>query len=576
MVAPSADPTAVTGYVPRIDVALRGDYNNRMVYTPKRFATVASMIANASVLQLNDIIQCDSFHAGVLLPSPNQYKITADTPDGMFVIDIGGGKSATLQNYSKQLFIERIGAKPDLYTTPAGGVVNPSKTDNWPIFNAVKTLRTEILAFGAYYLSQKLDLGNGGTENFGAIRGLINRNFDGKQSVLAFDSTDGIEVFAGASLHDFTVINLGATKTGLGLKANNVHGAKISNITATNFTQGADLFLWSSQCERVIAYQCTSGVKITNESTSTTYSSCCARECTTGFDLGGSFTYSTLLNCAADGCDIPYLFRGGSNVDLNNCGAEIGHANITGFFKFETDEAAATVSISGGRYVMLNGKTCDSIAYAPVGAANGFGRILFSRINTNTFTNPVSGLVKGTVRAVIANGCTFSDIFNLRVSGSDTGSVIMDYRSGTGTNHCIRIPVVAGANTGGQAVRSKVVIERFIDFQAAITASQQVYVKTFTAEPGAAMQIKVECWPAESAAHSYQEWAAWTVGGGAGGGVNVIGTQFSSSQFSTDGFRSFVFSRSALQGKAYVRVTVEGLADSRYRDVMCSLIVGAL
>lgn len=579
VVAPGFDPIGVVGFELRTDAMLREEFNERMVYTPKRFATVASMIANASVLQLNDIIQCDSFHAGVLLPSPNQYKITTDTPDGMFVIDIGGGLSATLQNYPKQLFIERIGAKPDLYTTPSGGVVNPDKTDNWPVFNAVKTLRTEILAFGAYYLSQKLDLGNGDVEKYGAITGLMNRNFDGLQSVLAFDGTDGIEVFAGCRLKHFSLINISETKSGIGLKADNVHGGVIDDVCAINFAQGADMFLWASRVSNVITYQCTSGIKITNESTSTTYSSCYPRECGTGFDLGGSFTYSTLQNCAVDNCDIPYLFRGGSNIDLSNCGAEISHANIEGFFRFATNESTATVSISGGRFVTLGGKTCNYIAYAPAGAPNDFGRIQFNRINTNSFSAPLLGFVGGTVRAVIADGCTFADVFPLKVAAGSTGSVIHNFQSGSGSNHCVKTPDVVGVNTTDADTRQKVVIERMIDFAAATAASQSVALKLYAAAADSRMQVTVESWPAATAVSSavYQRWNAWAIGSNGGNGANDVGTQFNFTTTATsDGFRAHIFNRDAIPGRAFVRVTVEGKADAGYRDVMCSLIVGAL
>ena len=433
---------------------------------------------------------------------------------------------------------------------------------------------------GAYYFNVPVDLGLASTNLRSQIVGTENSNFDGAdKSAFYFENSNGLTLYAGCKLHDIEIKGIGG-KVGTGLIADNVHAASIKNVTVTNFTKGASIFCWVSSIENLIAYQCTTGIEFYGECTSTTIKSCYAKEGTTGFLIGPSVTYCTFLNCAVDNCTIPYDFSGGSNIDMNNCGAEISDASIDGFFRFN-GTAASTVTISGGRFIMGGGFTTASICYTQAGAVNTFGFITFSRMSSNSFTNPVDGFVGGKVRAVLDDTCMMSDTFNLHVKEGEFGSIMMDGRSsGTLRRHAKKTPKVGSTQTDANAIDNMlaITIEEVVDFQQAIDDSEVVFVKFFGVAADSKLQMKVELFPLTNTGtgspYTYQEFAGWGFGGSQAFGANILGTAFDFKLNDTNGYQNFYIKRSAIQGKALVRVTATGWSDSGFRDVLVTLTVG--
>ena len=545
---------------------------------PWYFDTVALMTASVLELPVGKIIITKGYYSTsdgggtkYIIKDAAQVSTDGDSVDGLTNHTLASADFAIIQHDGIVDF-RMSGGKPYDVAT---------KLDNVAILLAADAQGFTIEIVGQYFFLTAVDLGLAQTNLRSQIIGVENTNFDSfDKSAFYFEDTGGLTVYAGAKIHDIEIKNLGG-KNGVGFIADNVHAGSIKNVTVTNFAKGAELFVWASSVENLITFQCTKGIETIGECTSTTFKSCYAREGEEGIIIGENITYCTFLNCAVDACDSPYVIKGGSNVDLNNCGAEIGHANIDGFFEF-TGDAASTVSISGGRYIMLGGFTNDSIAYTTIGAVNTFGNIIFSRFNTNSFTNPVSGFVVGKVRAVLADSCVFSDTFNLEVKEGEFGSIMMDGRSsGTLRRFAKKTPKVGSSQNDAESIPNMlaITIEEVIDFQQAIDDSEVVFVKFFGVEATSRLQLKVEAFPLTNtgtgAPYVYQEFAGWGFGTSNAFGSNIDGgTLFDFKLNDANGYQNFYIKRSAIQGKAFVRVTATGWSDSGFRDVLCTLTVG--
>lgn len=469
--------------------------------------------------------------------------------------------------------------------------INDIELDNKPALLAADAQGHTIVVVGSYFFADSVDLGLGVANLRSQVIGVENTNFDSfAASRFVFRNTDGLRVYAGAKVHDLEIQGIGG-KVGTGFTADNVHLGDFKNITCTNWTRGFNMFLWTSVADSLLSYQCTLGMELYGECTSTTYRSCYMRDGTTGYRIGGGVTYSTFMNCAVDDCDVPYEIRGGSNVDFNNCGAEINHKDILGFFKF-TGEEPSTISISGGRYIMGNHDPqapdflTESIVYYPDNASQTFGNILVTRMNLNSFSNPTLGFVKGKGRVVIGDDCAFSDVLNLRVAEGSFGSIMMDgVSSGALRRYAKKRPSVGASQTIATVPEANripnqlaITIEEVIDFQQAIDDNEVVFVKFFGVDADSQLQLKVELYPmtgtGTGSPYTYQHFEGWGYGSSQAFGTNITGTAFDFKLNDANGYQNFYIKRSAIQGKAFVRVTATGWPDPVGRDRLVTLTVG--
>ena len=458
-----------------------------------------------------------------------------------------------------------------------------TKLDNSAALLAADAQGFTIKIVGGFFFSAPVDLGLASTNVRTQIIGVENTNFDNvDRSVLLFEATGGITVHAGCKIHDLEIRNIdNLSKVGTGLTAHNIHGSSIKNVTVSFFDRSAYFFIWTSTVELLYSYECNEGLTLYGECTSTTFKSCYTLGGSVGYDVGEDVTYCTFLNCAVDNCDVPYRFRGGNNINLDNCGCEINHADIDGVFEF-TGVEASTVTISGGRYLVgdKSAFTTKSIAYTVVGAANTFGNIVFSRMSTNSFSNPTEGFVGGKVRVVFGDTCMLSDALNLHVKDGEFGSIMMDGRSSGALRRFAKTtPKIGSSQDSADAIPHmlSIVIEEVIDFDQAIADGDSVFIKFFGVEATSNLQMKVEAFPltdtGTGSPYSYHEFAGWAWGSFGFRGQNITGTLFDYGGADGNGFQNFYMSRTALRGKAFVRVTATGWSDVNYRDVLCKLLV---
>lgn len=479
-----------------------------------------------------------------------------------------------------------------------------SPIDNSAALLAAIAQSFTVLIVGDYYFSVAVDLstlsdpGNPRAQ----VIGTRNKNVDGTDSQLTFDGTSGITVTAGCKIEDLEIRNIGSI-AGTGLHLADVHSSSVRNVTITNFTRGAYIFAFQSRLEMIISYQCETGLEFYGECTSLTVQSCWARSGTYGFIIGRLVAYSTFLNCAVDDVFVPYTVAG-DNVHLDQCGAEInldyynvsiGNTDyatdyiteIEGYIRFDSSAGgASTVTISGGRYIMVptpadspepeHTYTAESAVYSVPAANNESSVVAFSRMTSNSFANISDSFIMGKLRAVVDDSCTFTDVFPLKVKTGDFGSIMIDGRSSATLRRHAKATAKIG-NTQDDAAsfpnNLAIIIEEVIDFQVAITAGDDIFIKSSLLNADSHLQFKVEMYP-QSATGSYTEWAGWSFGSSSRHGSDVVGSGFGFTGNDAGGFQNFYFDRTAIQGPCLVRIIATGWPDSEFRDRLITLTVG--
>ena len=493
-----------------------------------------------------------------------------------------------------------------------------------PIDNSAALLAADAQGFtirvvGGFYFSVTVDLGLASTNTRTQILGVENTNVDGDtvnaSSIFIFSGTAGITVDAGAKIEDIEFENIGALAgSGTGLVANNIHSSSLKNITCSGFERGFYIFAFQSRIEMLMSIGCTTGIEFYGECTSLTVQACWARNGTYGFIIGPTVTYSTLLNCAVDGCFVPYTVAG-DNVHLDQCGAEINldaynisilpsaaETEIEGYIRWDsTSGAASTVSVSGGRYIMVGALlvspftayTAETAIYSVAAANNESSVVNISRMTSNSFQNLATSFSKGKLRIFMDDSCTFADTGKLFVKEGEFGSIMMNGRSsGTLRRYAKKTPKVGSTQADANSIPNmlSITIEEIIDFGQVITDTEQVFIKFAGVDATSFLQGKVEVWPMERSGSTWLPQKALFVhtGGGTNGFVrNDVMNTYTVADTPVDGTimdylagdaagtrTNFYFTRTAIQCKCFVRIIATGWCDSGFRDSLITLVVG--
>ena len=348
VVAPGTDPTLPgSGYVPRIDVALRNELEsengvNLIGNAHSRFSSVAEMVASTA---LDGMISTTAGYYSLADGGGAQYVYSASSTalaDGFLVhTHAAGGRWLLVDNRSR-LPMQVAGAKVDGVTDDRTAFLAALASKRRLSLSGDMRVSGAAIDLSAYVTSQRL-----GVDILGDDPSLSSISFTGGSGGLVASA-----FFRGLTLRNLTIKNASLDKTGVGFSTPN--GAELIdlvNVTFTGWRCGHNTHCWNSSMRNVTSRGCYYAGAY--RGTSYHGASFYANTCDFGHCLGFAFntstnlievnasvrlSYTTICSFAADQCGVPYLIGRCYNLKIQSCGAE----RSTGAYVIDATQATVT------------------------------------------------------------------------------------------------------------------------------------------------------------------------------------------------------------------------------------------